>query len=1037
MLSALKKIFLFILLSKSYLSYAHSNDRESFYKGLRYFNEEQYSTARIHFIEFIKHSDNFNANVIDAEYYNALCSLILKLPNSDKIFNNFVKKYQNHNNTYKVYFHLGNMKFASGDFASSIEYYNKVNPSKIDLYAKHKLFFCLGYSYLNEKNLERALEYFSKIKISNNNYMHLANYYSGYILIKQEKYDLALKDLRKTSENEEYKSVIPYLIAYIYYKKNDYDKLIEYVKNIYKHNVTLKNQDVVELLLAESYRNRSDYTKAAKHYDNYVFFKENKTDRDALLRNAYCLILAKDIGGATKILETLAILDDKIAFIASYLLGKLYLRKSCKEDAILAFEKAGHSTTKSDINEEATFIYSKLNFDLGRHLIAIDSFKQLKNQYPDTKFHKEISSFLGSLYLHTSNFDLAIKQVEKERNRSPKMLHVFQKGTFLKGNEYFNNGEYGKAISMYEKSLTAPKNKKIEILTYNWLGDTFSAVKNYNKAIKSYEKFIKNNVLGLKENNSSINTNTKVMTYYGRAFAHFKLREYSIALKYFNLAYHNIEQIKKIKIINHSIEGEMHQFSDVIKVKSDIELRIADCNYFLNDYRKSIEFYDKYLTKNSKNLHANLQKGVIYELLGKNSLAEKCFKSVIKIGKHDDLVYYDEAKFRYANTAFRKGNYKLSIKRFKEFVVERYHSKYTPLCLLKEIICHINLNQISQAIKTCSIIINNFPKTQEAYYALLELQKIADNSIYQKYFEEYKKSNPDKKSLESLEFESAKTSFYNHRFEDAIKVSLKYIADYPTSYNIKEIYYLLAQSYFKLKDLSKATDFYHKAIKDENVPFFNKALLKLARLEYLSEDYNNSIKHFKILEKFAKHKKEKLFATQGIMQCSYKLKAYTECLSYINTILSKNIIPSIVYEARLFKAKCYMRQAKKDLAKKELRSIIQDSNSIYAAEACYIIAKDLHNCNKHEQSLEQLFKLTRNYIGYNTWINKAFILIADNYISLDKKFQAKATLESILNKSKDEQTISEAKNRMELLNKAIDKELDKPQKKLVIKNSAM
>ncbi len=1029
MLFVTRNLFLFILLSATYLSSAHSNSYESFYKGLRYFNEEQYGAAKIHFIEFIKHSDNFNANVMDAEYYNALCSLILKLPNSDKIFNNFVKKYKDHNNIYKVYFHLGNMKFASGDFASSIEYYSKINPNKIDLYAKHKLFFCLGYSYLNEKNLEKALECFNKIKINDNNYMHLANYYSGYILIKQEKYDLALTDLYKTSKNEEYKPVVPYLMAYIYYKKKDYDKLIEYVKNVYKHNVTLKNQDIVELLLAESYRNRADYVKAAKHYDNYIFFKENKTDRDALLRNAYCLILVKDIGGATKILETLAILDDEIAFIASYLLGKLYLRKSHKEDAILAFEKAIHSIIKSDINEDATFIYSKLNFDLGRYLISIDSFKQLKKKYTDTKFHKEISSFLGSLYLHTSNFDLAIQQVEKEHNRSEKMLHVFQKGTFLKGNEYFNNGEYSKAISMYKKSLTAPKNRKIEILTYNWLGDTFFTIKNYDKAIKSYDKVLKNNMLNLKQNNTTINKKTKVMAYYGKAFAYFKLREYSIALKYFNLAYHNIKQIRKIKIINHSIEsGGMHQFSDVIKVKSDIELRIADCNYFLNDYGKSIEFYDKYLTKDSKNLHANLQKGIIYGLLGENNLAEKCFKSVIRIGKHDDLAYYDEAKFRYANIAFKKGNYKLSIKRFKEFVIERYHSKYTPLCLLKETICHINLKQNSQAIKICSIIINNFPKTQEAYHALLELQKIADNNIYQKYFDEYKKSNPNKESLESLEFESIKTSFYNDKFKDTLKISLKYIADYPTSYNIKEIYYLLAQSYSNLRNPSKATDFYHKAIEDENVPFFNKAILRLARLEYLSEDYNNSIKHFKMLEKFAKHKKEKLFAAQGIMQCAYQLKVYVECLNYINNILSKNIVPSIVYEARLFKAKCHMRQAKKDRAIKELHSIIQDSNGVYAAEACYIIAKELHNCGKHEKSLEQLFELTRNYIGYNTWINKAFILIADNYISLDKNFQAKATLESILNKSNDEQTISEAQNRIESLNKAIDKKLDNPKK---------
>lgn len=994
-------IFSFFLsfskISFAKITFANNLNRsnELFSLGLKFFNEEQYNTSIVYFKKYLDISkDELRQNKVDAEYYIAFCSLILKLPNSNRIFKKFIKKYGTHSKVSKAYYHLGNICFTENDFDCSIEYYNKVNQQFLDEQTKYELFYRLGYSYLNEKNFEKAALYFNKIKSQNHYYTYVANYYSGYIALREGKYELAIKDLNKAGESEFYRSVVPYLISQAYYRQKKYKKVINYINKAYRQDMVLKNQDEIELLLGECYRNLQDYDSASKHYDNYILFRNNKIEREILFRNSYCLLLSKDIHSALKNFQFLSVSGDKLSHISSYYLGKIYLSQNKKEDALLAFENAQDLNITNPIYEESLFLYSKLNYDLGKPLISISSFKAFKSKYPNTKYMKECNMFLGDLYLRTNNYDLAIEQVEKEHNKSDMMLKVYQKGTFYKANEHFSNGEYQKAIKMYNKSLSAYKNKRLAFLTYTWLGDSLSALKKHEEALNKYKKALKIN----------INHNSISQTYYGIGFSLFKLQKYSKSLEFFKKFLKSKPKKNQILL--------------------DVHLRIADCNYYLNNYSEALKYYEEYLKRFPKNLHANLQKGIIYSLLGKDNLAEKSFKLVIQNGKHDDLMYYDDARYRYAHLAFKRGDYKLSIERFREFILERYHSIYTPSSMLKKAICHINLNQNNDAIKLCAALIHNFPKTDQAYHALLELQKIAHDDTYKKYLSEYKTSNPSHESLASLEFESAKTYFYDQKYEKTIDTLKSYIKNYPKSYNCKEAFYLIAQAYSKDSKIDKAIEYYNKVLKDENVPFYNRALLQLSRIELKSGKIKDSLKHFKQLEKFARNKKEKLLSNQGIMRSSYELDLYDDCIKYSLLIIKLNSTPSISYEAKIYKAKSHLKKGKEKQAIIELKNITKESNGVYAAEAYYLIAKNLHKNGKHSKSLEELFKLTKEYIGYKKWTDKAFLLIADNYISMEEVFQAKATLQSIIDKSIDEETVSYAKDRIDSLDKKIDKKLE-------------
>ena len=67
-------------------------------------------------------------------------------------------------------------------------------------------------------------------------------------------------------------------------------------------------------------------------------------------------------------------------------------------------------------------------------------------------------------------------------------------------------------------------------------------------------------------------------------------------------------------------------------------------------------------------------------------------------------------------------------------------------------------------------------------------------------------------------------------------------------------------------------------------------------------------------------------------------------------------------------------------------------------------------------SLDTCFKLKDKYSSYEYWVAKAFVLMADNYSALGNSFQAKATLESIIqNYDGDKSIIEDARAKLEKL----------------------
>lgn len=88
------------------------------------------------------------------------------------------------------------------------------------------------------------------------------------------------------------------------------------------------------------------------------------------------------------------------------------------------------------------------------------------------------------------------------------------------------------------------------------------------------------------------------------------------------------------------------------------------------------------------------------------------------------------------------------------------------------------------------------------------------------------------------------------------------------------------------------------------------------------------------------------------------------------------------------------------------------STDVNGAEAQYLLSQILYDQGDYEKSIDALYELNKNFGAYEYWLGRSFMLISDNYVAMDELFQAKATLNSIIENSPEQEVVQEAKDRL-------------------------
>jgi TolA-binding protein len=509
----MKKNIAFMLLWATLMSTAIAQpthvvtDTEKSFKAAKdYFIQQQYGLAYPLLTELYGqlNSNQRSSHTYlndDIAYYYIVCRLKLQLPVAETEAQNYISEIKNAARVQLMHYHLGRFYFTNDDFTKAIEQYETAGLDNLSNEEIANAKFEKAYSYFNLKRFDEAKPLFYEIQLlPENKYYIPANYYYGFIAYYNRQFNEALKCFRLVELMNDYKGVVPYYIAEIFYFQGQKDEALRYGETVLSRGQLFYEKEMKQLM-GQIYFERKQFSKALPLLEYYVN-NSSKVSREDLYELSYCYYDAQQLENAINGFKQLSNETDSLGQNSMYLLGDCYLRTNQKANARNAFQFCAYNSSNLKQQEVSRFNYAKLSYELSYQDIALTELKKFLNDYPNSVYLVEAKEIMVSLLSATNNFNDALTLYESISKPTPIMQKAYPKILYGRAVEYFNDQQLSKADELLNKIILLPASTVTPYAQF-WKGEIAYRLPDYDNAIRYYTVFLQANVPATGEANAN------------------------------------------------------------------------------------------------------------------------------------------------------------------------------------------------------------------------------------------------------------------------------------------------------------------------------------------------------------------------------------------------------------------------------------------------------------------------------------------------------------------------------------------------------
>lgn len=910
----------------------------------------------------------------EATFYQALCAVKIESGNSEELMQAYIDENPGSPYTNRAWFELGNMLFNNGRYPQMLRAYRNLKTTALSREEQTKVTYQKGYANFQSENYAEAETEFAKIKDSNYKMSAPAKYYWAHIQYLNEEYDQALQAFEELKSNPAFEKVLPYYISQIYYMQGRYSLVIDYATPVYATS-SEQNKAALAKILGNSYFQLNQFSEAIPYLETY--FNESKSrKREENYILGYCYYITGQYAAAIPPLEISSQGNDEMSQNSYYHLAECYIKTNDKSKARVAFESASSMDFNEDIKEDALFNYAKITYELSYSPFneTIKAFDEYIANYPNSERNDAAYDYLVQVYMSTSNYKDAIESIEKIQVKSASINKAWQRVTFYRGLELFNNLDYELAIDNFDQSLVnGNSDQSLKAAALFWKAEANNRLENYNLAITGFNEFLRT---------TGASSRTEYgMVHYNLAYAYFKLQNYNQATSYFRqyIAEHQGEVTDKM---------------------ADSYNRLADCYFIERDYANAIQNYESaYNLKIYDPDYALYQLALCYGLNRDQNQKINTLIQLIQTYSQSSMV--DDARYELGRTYERTDNLQAAINQYEILLQNQAQSNYQPKALLQMGLIYYNQSDYNKSLSYYKQVAENYPNSSEAQSALIGIRNnyVNMNNVdaYFAYANQLGSGNQISVSeQDSLTYLSAERLVMNNN-PDARSQLERYLRQYPSgSFSLNAHFYLGELKYAAGEYTSSLSDYEYVVNKSTNI-FTESALAKASELTYNAANYSKALEYFERLESVSNTKWNLLIARAGKMRCYFDQGNYTDCIDAARLLLtSDKLTEELEREANYKLAMSYYNTDNYDQAMPLFGQLAEDTNSEEGAEAKYLLTEILFSQNKLDEAEEEVM----DYISKNTphqyWLGKSFILLSDIYLGEDDQFQAKQTLRSLV-----------------------------------------
>lgn len=956
--------------------------------GLDLYDKDAFGAAQKKFEETINSIDDSQDEIqIDAEYLHAVCALELFHKNAQFLLSEFAIKHPDSPKTKKIFNLLGNDFYRKKRFKSAIEWYEKVDKYDLTEDEKTEYFFKLGYCYFNRDEFAKAKQVFYEIKDrKESDYYAPTQYYYSHLSYQDGKYQTALEGFNNIKDNPGFAPIVPYYISQILFKQEKYQEVIAYIPTALSGD-GIKREAEIKGILGSSYFKSKQYKEAIPYLQEY-FSKTAKKSIDDYYQLGYSYYKNEEYKKAIKYLGRVAAKKTERAQVCNFILAECYIKSDKKQFAKAAFKRAYELDFDKRLREDALFGYAKTTYELSYNPYdeATEIFHKFLDEYPTSTKKEEVYEYLLDVYTTTKNYKAALNSINKIADKNYKIKEAHQKLSYNRATELYYKHDYKQAIKYYKDVTIYPVNTKLTSKSKFWVAEANYKQRKYKEAIAGYESF--------KSLPGAVNSPLAKLVEYNVGYAYFEQKDYT----------------KSITAFRNYIKSS----TDLAK-KSDANLRLGDSYFLLKNDDEAVKYYQNAIDLDQRNVDYALYQKSVSSGYNKDYEEKERLLNLL-------LIKYPISKYS-TNTAFElANNYRIQNKNVKalalyETIVTSQEGTYQERKSRLQIGgIHLRDKNFNLAEISFVDLVKKYPKSQEGEAAINELEKsyLAQNKIAQ--FPDLLTSLGIKYSqskLDSTLWYPANQAYLSGDYNNAKSGFNAYLEKIENPKNYVPAHFFIAECNYLEKEYETALFNYNKVI-EKNEKHMVEALFHAANINYRLKENEKANALYSQLELINTDELKIPVMNRGLMLTHYKMNSYAKASTYAEKVLmDEQLSNGQKEEALMINANSNYELGNNAKAETVYKKVVNLSTDIDKAEAGYKLCEMTYKAGEYKQAEAEIFSYLKQKPSYDYWLAKGYILLADSYVKLEDNFQAKATLQSVIDyyKNNDDaiKTIAQSK----------------------------
>lgn len=743
-----------------------------------------------------------------------------------------------------------------------------------------------------------------------------------------------------------------------------------------------------------------EITRFKQAYNDELLKRHPNSSRNNIdnYRISYLAYRAGEYPRATTILEKIETSD---AYYQGSLitLGNIAIETGDKQRARDLFAKAMKLDLDPILKADAVFNYAKTLHELGATEAALGVLQTYISQKyvartPGDKKAESPEELSIEVLLGTSNFHAGVSLLESLNNRKQEFDVTYQKATYYRGLEFYNERAFENSISMFMRSEKYPIDQEMGALATYWKAEAMYEVRKYKEAVENFSQFLKLP--------TAPGTDVYSFANYALAYAAFRSNSFRMAAEYFERF-----------LVS---EGSALEAS----IRYDVIARLGDSYLSVRDYGRAKQNYDQLIKSKAPNQdYAFFQRGIIQGLQGDNEAKINTLSSVVKQFPRSN--YADDVAFEIPYTYFTMGDYDTAIEGLQQMVKNYPRSSYVPRALMTIGLVQYNKGDADAAKVSFQKIVEEYATTDEATQALRSIENIyidqGDATGYIHYALSANIKDLSPAEQDNLIFQTAYSLFNKKQYGPAVEAVNAYFDKFPKARQEKHARYIRGVSLYHTGHPQEALHDLNIILNDWTSKYTENTLLTAAALYMDLEEYNEAIVHLKKLEINAEFKDNYSYALTNLMVCYFEIGDLDQVAKYAQLIKkSARSSEEDIAKAHLYSARSLLKEKNNAAAVKELNLAVLKSQATVGAEARYRMGQLQYESKQYDKAQETAFDVINNLGEEDYWVAKSFILLADTYSAKGNKLQAKSTLESVVeNYDEDDDIIPAAKERLKKL----------------------